>query len=138
LPGDHPLYLQSADTKTTTALAIGARAGDFVLWDSGLVHANYAPTSSGVCGKLRRLVAYCAMAPIPAELSGDQVTQLQKARVTAANGAFTTSHWPTAMPKNNHLIYPRSKNFVPLAAPQSCFKENFSSAEQSLVLGQMP
>lgn len=65
LPLDHPLYVESADKQASRALAIGARAGDLVLWDSALVHANYAPTAKTVTGRLRRLVAYCAMAPFP-------------------------------------------------------------------------
>lgn len=42
------------------------------------------------------------------------------------------------MPQNNRLIYPRHAEFVPLAAPRSCFKTSLAAAEEALVFGRAP
>ena len=136
LPLDHDLYVQSSDSKTSQVVAIGARAGDLVLWDSGLVHANYAPVSKSVTGRLRRLVGYCAMSEVD-RMTEDEYKAFTEARVKAVAAAVTTSHWPTAT-NDNRMIYPRCAKFVPLAAPASCHKTVLSGAEKALVLGQAP
>ena len=140
-PEDHYFYAKS---KQEPALAIAVKAGDYVVWDSALVHSNFPPIKNTIINQLRRLVAYVACAPVSHFPTNTRISakkpqltldQFRKARRDACAQGWTTSHWSTAVPKNNRAAYPRHASFTQFTTPASCKKTAFSSEEDALLSG---
>lgn len=150
LPADSSYYRNSAQRP---AQALVAQAGDFFVWSSALVHANWAPTTDHLSKQLRRLQPYITMAPasrgvtfghaqpeMPAEGRRSVLTLealVQHRRIQAFLGS-TSSHWPTALSTDNVEFHPRAASSTPLTIPASCYKSTFSLPERALLTGTSP
>lgn len=105
-------------------------------WRSTAVHANLAPETEAISGRLRRLAGFvcltprAALRPTPATLTPAQHRELR--RQAAARGC-TGSHVPRKPLENNALLYPRAKTVRPVVTPLACLKTAFSPAEEALL-----
>jgi hypothetical protein len=118
-------------------IAIAAKAGQMLVWNSLLPHCNFPPVADSIVrGQLVRLTQFVTLHPLLQRNDQEKRQAWQDARLQAAAQGFTTSHDPNLAPKNNRLLYPRSKHSTPLQTPKSCFKTTLSSAERALVLGE--
>lgn len=93
VPGDHPVM----DHGRAVGLLIQCRAGDFVVWDSRLVHCNTpacveSERDPGDPVSLLRIVAYISMSP--ATFVRDQtLDRFRKKRKQMVQDNCTLNHW---------------------------------------------
>ena len=95
IPKTHPIL----NNAPAIAKLVRCQAGDFVLWDSRLVHCN-APASvtqerpAEEPIELLRIVAYVSMSPANF-VQGETIDQFRKKRKQAVRNNCTLSHWST-------------------------------------------
>jgi len=114
LPEDHFFYKQVQAGQLPLHLLQLAQ-GDFLVWNSCLVHSGWAPTTTAIKHKLRRLVAYVTMAP-----AANATKEVRAARLEAVKAGVTTGHWTDVMPRQTHAPRPRHKSFQPIKVPPAC------------------
>lgn len=108
-------------------------AGDFLVWFSGLPHANLCPLNDSIQGELRRFVQYIAMYP-SSELPLEYRETLAVARKQAAAQAVTAGHRAWVLPVNNKPGRKRQLSTI----PKDCYKQSFTTAELHLLEGTDP
>lgn len=97
IPKTHPIL----DHGQAVGKLVHCRMGDFVVWDSRLVHCNAPasvaqelPISEPV--DLLRIVAYVSMSPATF-VQGQTLDQFRKKRKQAVQNNCTLSHWSTEL-----------------------------------------
>lgn len=145
----HPIIESHTTGGKLDCIAVACKAGDFVVWNSALTHAN-VPPSKKIKGRLLRLTAFVSMIPrirsqegklragapaskkkLPKSQTILSEKEYMEARYKAAAQAFTGEHSPHNPLANNHLIYPRKGSA--LVTPAECFRSTFTDAERALL-----
>jgi len=120
-----PFWENVIQKKDLKAIKVCMEPGDFILWDSRLIHCNGSATSArpiptnGEILPLRRLVAYICMVPterLPEKLKSE--------RIKAYTEGHTTTHWPEKCDyygrQNDRKSYvpvqltPKQKQLIPM------------------------
>jgi len=115
IPPSHPICADILSGKCPVHVLRVPR-GCAIFWHSSLIHCNQAPRTKTITGSLRRLVAYVCLAPL-AYVPAYERRALIKAREAALQANTTTGHWATKLPKNERMLYPRSRTFNPILNP---------------------
>ncbi|CAF4422407.1 unnamed protein product [Rotaria sp. Silwood2] len=96
VPSTHPIF----DEGRAIGKLVHCHAGDFVLWDSRLIHCNSPATAlKSNCGKveLLRIVAYVSMSPTSLVSTQYTLEQFRLEREQMVRNNCTLTHWSTEL-----------------------------------------
>jgi len=115
LYGERSVWDSEVKAAKLSAIKVCAQPGDFVLWDSRVIHCNAPATttrplpSDGTILEPRRIVAYVCMTP-KSRVKHRVISE----RIEAYKQGQTTSHWPEDCVTQNARKN-KSEEYVPLA-----------------------
>ena len=109
VPSTHPIL----DRGRTMGKFVQCQKGDFVAWDSRLVHCNSpAFVTEERCNDasvdLLRIVAYVSMSP-PIFIQNQTLDQFRKKRKQMAQDNCTLTHWSTEIEQNSKFFRRKNK-----------------------------
>lgn len=129
-----------SNANTLQPIVVKLDAGELLLWDSRLIHANDPgkPKQDPTASRLRRACVYVCMTPAMLAGSPEERKSLIEKRLEAVRLGQTTTHWPHKFQLHSLSFRKRlhvNKLQETRAAPQEYVEPKLTDAQKRLVTG---